>query len=73
VPGCKNTAAPVFGMVCGKHKDMPKAKIKKYREARKAQKLGTKSAKATKRQTRKVNRRKGFATAKPAVVQPSGA
>jgi hypothetical protein len=34
VPGCKNTAAPVYGMVCGKHKDVPKAKIKKYREAR---------------------------------------
>jgi hypothetical protein len=36
VPGCKNPAAPVFGMVCAKHKDVPKAKIKKYREARKA-------------------------------------
>jgi len=35
VPGCKNPAAPVFGMVCSKHKDVPKAKIKEYREARK--------------------------------------
>jgi hypothetical protein len=26
-------------MVCAKHKDLPKAKIKKYREARKAKKL----------------------------------
>lgn len=34
VPGCKNPAAPVFGMVCSKHKDIPKAKIKEYREAR---------------------------------------
>jgi hypothetical protein len=34
VPGCKNPAAPVFGMVCAKHKDVPKAKIKEYREAR---------------------------------------
>jgi hypothetical protein len=34
VPGCKNAAAPVFGMVCAKHKDVPKAKIKTYREAR---------------------------------------
>jgi hypothetical protein len=34
VPGCKNAAAPVFGMVCAKHKDIPKAKIKEYREAR---------------------------------------
>jgi hypothetical protein len=25
VPGCKNPAAPVFGMVCAKHKDLPKA------------------------------------------------
>jgi hypothetical protein len=34
VPGCKNPAAPVFGMVCAKHKDLPKSKIKEYREAR---------------------------------------
>ena len=38
VPGCGNRAAPVFGMVCSKHKDLPKAEIKKYREARRAQK-----------------------------------
>ena len=38
VPGCKNTAAPVYGMVCAQHKDVPKAKIKKYREARRAKK-----------------------------------
>jgi hypothetical protein len=34
VPGCKNPAAPIFGMVCAKHKGLPKATIKKYREAR---------------------------------------
>jgi hypothetical protein len=34
VPGCSNPAAPVFGMVCAKHKDLPKAKIKQYREQR---------------------------------------
>lgn len=39
VPGCKNRAAPIFGMVCAKHKDVPKAKIKKYREARRTRKL----------------------------------
>jgi hypothetical protein len=39
VPGCKNPAAPVFGMVCAKHKDVPRAKIKQYREARRAQKM----------------------------------
>ncbi len=38
VPGCPNRAAPVFGMVCSKHKDLPKATIKKYREARRAKK-----------------------------------
>ena len=27
-------AAPVFGMVCSAHRDLPKAKIKEYREAR---------------------------------------
>jgi hypothetical protein len=34
VPGCTNPAAPVFGMVCKEHKNVAKAKIKKYREAR---------------------------------------
>lgn len=34
VPSCKNPAAPVFGMVCAKHKDIPKGKIREYREAR---------------------------------------
>lgn len=38
VPGCKERAAPVFGMVCKKHKGLPKAQIKKYREARRAKK-----------------------------------
>jgi hypothetical protein len=38
VPGCQNRAAPVFGMVCSKHKDLPKATIKKYREQRRAKK-----------------------------------
>lgn len=36
VPGCKNRAAPVFGMVCGEHKNVSKALIKKYRAQRKA-------------------------------------
>jgi hypothetical protein len=39
VPGCKNPAAPVFGMVCAKHKDIAKSKVKKYREARRAKKM----------------------------------
>jgi hypothetical protein len=38
VPGCKNPAAPVFGMVCAEHKNVPKAKIRKYREQRRARK-----------------------------------
>jgi hypothetical protein len=54
VPGCKNPAAPVFGMVCANHKDVAKTKIRKYREARKAAKLGVKPAKATKPRTKKV-------------------
>ena len=43
VPGCKNLAAPVFGMVCADHKSVPKAKIKKYREARRAKKAKAKA------------------------------
>jgi hypothetical protein len=38
VPGCKNLAAPVFGMVCKEHKNLAKAKIKKYREQRRVAK-----------------------------------
>ena len=38
VPGCKNPAAPVFGMVCAKHKDISKTQIAKYRRARRARK-----------------------------------
>jgi hypothetical protein len=55
VPGCKNKAAPIFGMVCSDHKDVPKAKIKEYREARRAQKAGQKAGKAgkAKRKSRK--------------------
>jgi hypothetical protein len=45
VPGCNNPAAPVFGMVCADHKDVPKAKIKQYRAARRAAKAKAKSAK----------------------------
>lgn len=48
VPGCTNPAAPVFGMVCAKHKDVPKATIKKYREARRAAKTKGKAPKAAK-------------------------
>src|SRR5579871_5414988 len=49
VPYCRNPAAPIFGMVCGKHKDVPKAKIKKYREARRAKKLGRQPATSVRR------------------------
>jgi hypothetical protein len=38
VPGCKNKAAPIFGM-CSEHKAVTKSKIKNYREGRKAEKL----------------------------------
>jgi hypothetical protein len=34
VPRCSERAAPVFGMVCAKHKDVAKSKIKKYRADR---------------------------------------
>ena len=42
VPGCTGVAAPVFGMVCAKHKDMPKAKIKEFRAQRRAAKAAKK-------------------------------
>lgn len=34
VPRCSNRAAPIYSMVCAKHKDLPKATIKKFRETR---------------------------------------
>jgi hypothetical protein len=47
VPGCKNVAAPIFGMVCSEHKTVAKSKINKYRKARKASKeSGTTSKKS---------------------------
>jgi hypothetical protein len=57
VPGCKNPAAPVFGMVCAKHKDLPKTKIKAYREARKAKKLKAKGKAVPKKRGRKPGRK----------------
>jgi hypothetical protein len=45
VPGCKNRAAPIFGMVCSDHKDVAKGKIKAYREARRAKKNGKRAKK----------------------------
>jgi hypothetical protein len=68
VPGCKNPAAPVYGMVCAKHKDVAKAKIRKYREARKAKKLGIKPPKAAKRRAKKLARPKPVAAAKTAAA-----
>ena len=39
VPGCKNRAAPVFGMVCNVHKNVSKSDIRRYREDRRKAKL----------------------------------
>lgn len=63
VPGCKNVAAPVFGMVCANHKDVAKSKIKKFREARKAKKLGVKVV--AKKSVRKASKKR---PSKPAVA-----
>jgi hypothetical protein len=38
VPRCKERAAPVFGMLCAKHKSTPKKLVAKYRAARRARK-----------------------------------
>jgi hypothetical protein len=59
VPYCRNPAAPIFGMVCAKHKDVPKALIKKYREARRAKKEGVKvvAKKAPARRAKRVSKK----------------
>jgi hypothetical protein len=61
VPGCRNPAAPIFGMVCKGHKNVAKSKIKKYREERRegkvAQATGARPvAKKVKKATPKVKR-----------------
>jgi hypothetical protein len=79
VPGCNNRAAPVFGMVCSKHKDLPKLEIRKYREARRARRHKDKDKKKTGkvgRPSRKVGRppgpaRKPARAAKRAFTPPS--
>ena len=38
VPGCKNPAAPVYGMVCAEHRHVAKGTIRQYREQRRAAK-----------------------------------
>jgi hypothetical protein len=72
VPGCKNAAAPVFGMVCAEHKDVAKAKIKQYREARKAKKLGIKPPKVLRSKATKRKAAKPTAT-KPKATKPKAA
>lgn len=58
VPYCRKLAAPALGMVCSKHRDVPKATIKQYREERRAKKDGVKPAKKalTKRVVKKTTR-----------------
>ena len=72
VPGCTNRAAPVFGMVCSKHKDLPKLEIRKYREARRA-KRDKASLKATGKPTRgrKPGRPPGSKRAAPSAAKPA--
>ena len=36
VPGCRSPAAPIFRMLCAKHKNTPKNLVAKYREIRRA-------------------------------------
>jgi hypothetical protein len=71
VPGCKNPAAPVFGMVCAKHKGVAKSKIRKYREARRAKKLGVKVPKAKKRGPTKARGRKAAAVVAQVAAAPA--
>lgn len=39
-PGCRARAAPVFGMLCTKHKGASKRTVKQWRDARRAKKAG---------------------------------
>jgi hypothetical protein len=72
VPGCTNRAAPVFGMVCAKHKDLSKTEIRKYREARRAQRSQQKKtpAKAASRRAARPSRAPRQAAPKAAAPKP---
>jgi len=53
-PGCKNVAAPRFGMFCAKeHKDLPAAEKDKYRKAHGGAAPVAKAAKRTRRSKKK--------------------
>ena len=73
VPRCKNTAAPIFGMVCAQHKNVAKSKIKKYREARKAKQQGVKvvAKRMRKRRAKVVAKKAAKQRAKPATKKPA--
>jgi hypothetical protein len=77
VPGCTERAAPIFGMVCAKHKDVAKAKIRKYREARRAGKLSAKGraapARKGARKTVKAAAKLRAAARKPATKRKASA
>jgi hypothetical protein len=68
VPGCANRAAPVFGMVCSKHKDLPKMEIRKYREARRARRNKDKGRETRPRARSGQPKRPPAAASKPAAV-----
>jgi hypothetical protein len=68
VPGCKNPAAPVFGMVCADHKGVAKSKIRKYREDRRAKKVGAAPRATRKRATKKAGARKSVAASNVAAA-----
>jgi hypothetical protein len=78
VPGCTNRAAPVFGMVCSKHKDLPKMEIRRFREARRArlEKGNGKSAKGaapTKARRKPIKRKARVVSAAPRSATPAPA
>ena len=58
VPGCTNRAAPVFGMVCSKHKDLPKMEIRRYREARRAKRTKDKDRTPVRAKTKAKTKRR---------------
>ena len=69
VPGCTNRAAPVFGMVCSKHKDLPKMEIRRFREARRAKRDKAKgAAPATKAKARRKPAKRKARAARAAVA-----
>ena len=70
IPGCKNPAAPAFGMVCKEHKDVPKRIVKRFRAERRGDFSHLEGGQESARQQKTAPPKKRAAAEKPVVSKP---